>query len=143
MGRLHPSSSIRQDADTADREPILTSGFQTRRKRRRRSGVIFSITILTVFGLILLTAMATNLPSRLFGGRVSQHAMSGAPAATGSIVHYPATDRCRRTIFSNETGRVLEADKPCENHVMVDEKGEPIPMGTARRLDAISKSFSK
>jgi hypothetical protein len=143
MGRIHPRSSIGQDADTAVREPIPTAGFQDRRKRRRRSGVIFSITILTVFGLILFAATATNLPSRLFGGRMSQHAMSGPQSTTGSIVHYSATDRCRRTIFSNETGRVLETDRPCENHVMVDEKGEPIPMGTARRLDAISKSFSK
>jgi hypothetical protein len=143
MARARSHVSIGQDAGAATPDLRPASSLQVGRPRRRRSGVIASVAILTVFSLLLLAAAATRLPSWLAEHRASQHAMPSPQAITGSIVHHPATDRCRRTVFSNETGRVLAVDKPCESNVKVDEKGVPIPVGTAGRLEAISKSFSK
>jgi len=42
--------------------------------------------------------------------------------------------------FDNRTGRVTHLD-PCDV-VVRDSYGVPVPTGTIRRLDAISKSFS-
>jgi hypothetical protein len=48
---------------------------------------------------------------------------------------------CRQKVFDNQTGRVLQQQKPCEA-AAYDINGVPAPLGTIHRLDAISKSFS-
>jgi hypothetical protein len=63
---------------------------------------------------------------------------------TANIVLEAAAGRCRQMAFNNETGRIVEVPGRCEKEdVRLDHKGVPMPMGTVRRLDAISKSFSK
>ena len=44
--------------------------------------------------------------------------------------------------FDNDNGRTIEQFKPCDNAGILDANGVPVPVGTIRRLDAISKSFS-
>ncbi len=47
---------------------------------------------------------------------------------------------CWQRVFDNQTGRVLQQQKPCEA-AAYDINGVPAPIGTIHRLDAISKSF--
>ena len=60
---------------------------------------------------------------------------------TGKIVLQTNPDQCELMKFDNDTGRVIEGLKPCDNNVILDEHGRPLPMGTIHRLDAISRSF--
>ena len=57
------------------------------------------------------------------------------------IPHYVAEDfdgkDCRQQVFDNQTGRVTQSSRPCE-----DAPGDGVPLGTIHRLNAISKSFS-
>lgn len=65
---------------------------------------------------------------------------SHAERRTGNIVFELAANRCRQIVFDNDTGHSIETNGPCAEMVGND-KGTP--MGTVRRLDAISKSFLK
>jgi hypothetical protein len=47
-----------------------------------------------------------------------------------------ANGRCQQSTFDNDTAYVSNVGTPCSSH-----DGEPVPAGTARRLDAISRSF--
>jgi hypothetical protein len=60
---------------------------------------------------------------------------------TGKIVLQTNPEQCELMKFDNDTGRVIEDLKPCDNNVVLDEHGRPLPMGTIHRLDAISRSF--
>ena len=48
---------------------------------------------------------------------------------------------CKRLRFDDD-GRVFQDVVPCDQSSMRDARGQPVPVGTVRRLDAISKSFS-
>jgi hypothetical protein len=61
---------------------------------------------------------------------------------TGNIV-FTANGGCRQSSFDNDTGRVSQAGKPCENGEFSNDKGDQKAKGLERRLGAISKSFSK
>jgi hypothetical protein len=60
---------------------------------------------------------------------------------TGKIVLQTNPDQCEQMKFDNDAGRVIEGLKPCDNKVILDEHGRPLPLGTIHRLDAISRSF--
>ncbi len=45
--------------------------------------------------------------------------------------------------FDNDSGRPIGQFKPCDTADILDANGVPMPTGTIRRLDAISKSFSR
>jgi len=60
----------------------------------------------------------------------------------GSVIVQSATEQCELIKFDNYSGRVVETGRHCENTVPVDTK-DIRPLGTVRRLDAISKSFLK
>lgn len=61
----------------------------------------------------------------------------------GTIVVESGTKRCQRKIFDNGTGRIVESNPTCENDVVLDANGMPIPQGTIHTLNSISNSFSK
>jgi hypothetical protein len=48
---------------------------------------------------------------------------------------------CRQRDFDNQTGRMTQADQPCNNGTVLDSHGNPVPIGTIHRLDGISRSF--
>lgn len=49
--------------------------------------------------------------------------------------------RCKHLEFDNENGRVFESNAPCDSGVL-DANGNPVPVGTMKRLNAIGKAFS-
>jgi hypothetical protein len=58
----------------------------------------------------------------------------------GSIMLHSPANVCRHKTFDNRTGQIADASTPCSDAV-VDDKGVPVPMGTVRTMDSISKSF--
>jgi hypothetical protein len=62
-------------------------------------------------------------------------------AHTGTIVVQKGDLRCERAKFDNDTGRITDRSN-CENKVILDAQGVPVPVATFHRLDTISKSFS-
>jgi len=90
-------------------------------------------------------AWTMELPKFLLSRASSESANAtfGTEGRTANIVLEGAANRCKQMIFDNDTGRIVESNKPCDKDVTLDEKGMPIPQGTVRRLGAISKSFSK
>jgi hypothetical protein len=128
----------------ATRDTKAASALTVRRRRERRYAVMVSLALLAI-GLGLLLAMTTEFPSSILSRGSSEHAIatSGARMRTATIVLEPIANRCRQVIFDNDTGRSVEINKPCEKTVILDDNGVPIPHGTVRRLDAISKSFLK
>jgi hypothetical protein len=117
------------------------SKFQVRRRtRERRYGLIVGIILFATLslGLSLTMEMPGFNPSRALPEGVS--ATFGPEGRTANIILEPAPNRCKQMIFDNDTGRIVESNRPCDKSVILNDKG--VPMGTVRRLDAIAKSFS-
>ena len=58
----------------------------------------------------------------------------------GKIVLRTDADHCKRLSFDNNSGQITE-ESPCDTTMVGRHNAIPIPEGTARRLDEISKSF--
>ena len=115
------------------------------RKRRRDRRYALIIGIVLILGLGAgIWAWSSDVPR-------SRHSASlptagtkqvDSEARTGSII--VTTDGgCRRSNFDNDTGRVSQAGKPCESSEFASDKGDSKSRGLERRLDAISKAFSR
>jgi hypothetical protein len=112
--------------------------------RARRYELIVCIALAATLGLGLLLATKRDLPALMLARASPEHAVAATiEARTASIVLEPQGGRCRDLIFNNDTGEIAETAKPCVVSVAADDKGVPLPVGTVRRLDAISKSFLK
>jgi hypothetical protein len=114
--------------------------------RTRRYGLIVCLALAATLGLGLLLTTKRDLPALLLARASPERAVTATPgieARTASIVLEPQGGRCRDLVFNNDTGEIAERARPCEASVAVDDKGVPLPVGTLRRLDAISKSFLK
>jgi hypothetical protein len=61
------------------------------------------------------------------------------PVPTGTIPEND-TEFCKRLKF-DDSGRVFQDAVPCDQSGPRDARGQPVPVGTMHRLDAISKSF--
>lgn len=60
----------------------------------------------------------------------------------GKIVLRAGTGKCKQIKFNNDSGGFVESSASCDEKIILDEHGVPIPQGTIHRLDAISKSFA-
>ena len=70
----------------------------------------------------------------------SNAASRGEANVVGSIMVHSPTEACQHRTFNNRTGQIADAGTPC-NDVVLDTKGVPVPLGTVRTIDSISKSF--
>jgi hypothetical protein len=115
------------------------------RKRRqdRRYALIVGIALILGLGASIWAWSPGLLRSRQSANLPAEGAKRiDADARTGSIV--VTTDGgCRQSYFDNDTGRVSQAGKPCESGEFSSDKGDPKSRGLERRLDAISKAFSR
>jgi hypothetical protein len=75
------------------------------------------------------------------GGAPRTAAGSGSELAPTGTIAQSDQDFCRRLRF-DDAGRVFQDVVPCDGAPARDAHGQPVPAGTMRRLDAISKSFS-
>jgi len=93
--------------------------------------------------IICLTAFS-NLPRQLLSLIASAGSTAGVDAETdrtGKIVMQASSGQCKKMKFDNQNGAVTEDSSPCDDKLVFDSHGVPVPQGTVRRLDAISKSF--
>jgi hypothetical protein len=65
-----------------------------------------------------------------------------ATSHSGRILAETRSEQCELGTFNNDTGRISNESRHCENAVVLDSRGDPVPLTTIHRLDAIRKSFS-
>ena len=63
------------------------------------------------------------------------------PNTVATIVMRSGTNGCQLRSFNNQTGQISDQTSRCQNDVILDAKGMPIPTGTIHTLNSISKSF--
>ena len=89
-------------------------------------------------------AITTDFTTLWFSHRSSNREPSANSevARTGTIVMQTDENRCEFRKFDNDSGRmIVESVERCNNTVILDQHGVPVPLGTIHRLDAIGKSF--
>jgi len=117
---------------------LQSAAAKKRRYRWRHNVIVFTLLALAMgFGALL----ATWTEPVSLGLSARRASVTSEAHRTGSIT-VGSGDRCRQTVFDNDTGHTIEARGPCAKP-RLDNNGLPIPAGTAQRLDAISKSFQK
>ena len=98
--------------------------------------------MLALAGMIAAVVVVTASPKSVIATSVPPAAITPEnELRTAKITTNSDGNGCWQKIFDNQTGRVLQARKPCEA-AAYDVDGAPAPIGTIHRLDAISKSFS-
>ena len=108
---------------------------QKRRRLARMSLGVFavgaSIAVVAVLAIGFSTAPAP----------VENGASHADPNGVATIVLHSSTSGCQQRSFNNQTGRISDQTSSCQNDVVLDTKGVPIPTGTIHTLNSISKSF--
>lgn len=110
----------------------------SKRARRGRSPWAIAASLGALIGAAALIAISLAL---LPGGASKTAAGSGSELAPTGTIAQSDQDFCRRLRF-DDAGRVFQDVVPCGGTSARDAHGQPVPAGTMRRLDAISKSFS-
>ena len=100
--------------------------------------VLFVPIAIAILSLLLLPRFELSGPTYQ---SVNAGSGSSAPDRTASIVLRHSDTSCEHKMFDNQTGKIVDANTPCPGDVMLDAKGMPVPIGTTRTMDAISKSF--
>jgi len=114
-----------------------------RRKRERRKMFALSIGLLATLGcLAALAASSRQLVSLIISSSTPSAAVNAESERTGKIVIPGGPSGCKQKKFDNQSGRISDDTSPCDDRIVFDAHGVPVPVGTIHRLDAISKSFS-
>jgi hypothetical protein len=100
-----------------------------------------SLLLISASAAVGMTALAYFVaPIFLNRSAITAAESSSEPLPTGAIAEGDI-EFCKRLRFDDH-GRVFHDVVPCDQSSMRDARGQPVPVGTVRRLDAISKSFS-
>jgi hypothetical protein len=110
----------------------------TARRRRWYAPILFLCTLSSGLGLASLTNLIT-LPG---SSETPPSDLAQREAHIGTIIIQHDDSRCEQLKFDNDSGKTTASTAPCENKVVLNTQGAPVPQGTVHRLDAISKSFS-
>ena len=95
--------------------------------------LLVSLCVIGMIGILGVTHYATTLFSHV----VSESPPEANPR-TAAIVVESDPEHCRQLTFDNDTGQFSKVSRPCDQQNAPDAVE---PVGTIRRLDAISKSF--
>lgn len=132
-----PAAGNQTKVDAATRKTPVASR-SLRRKRERSRALAISIGVLAI--IAGLAAVSSPLISIITSP--SPTTTAGAESErTGKIVVQRDLNRCKQMNFDNDSGRVTDDPSMCDDQVVLDSHGVPVPRGTIHRLDAISKSF--
>jgi hypothetical protein len=127
-------------AATTKKAPRASQGTALERRRI----VIVCAGLFVILGAAILVALTTTLPSAIIQRTpLGPRDTFGIEERNGAIVLPAANNRCRQIAFNNDTGRMVETSRPCENKPALDDKGIPVPEATIRRMDSIRQGFSK
>jgi len=97
---------------------------------------IVSVAVLIAVAAVYATIIG-GVPSRV----VDTAASRAETNTIATIVLNAGTRGCQQKSFNNQTGEISDQSSPCQHEVALDRNGVPIPTGTARTIDSISKSF--
>jgi hypothetical protein len=113
----------------------------TQAARRGQSRRSKNRAMLLSLGIVAGTAALAGFSPWLLWNRSSVTVTGAVPDSfpTGTIAEND-TPVCRRLTFDDK-GQVVRDVVPCDGSVR-DARGQPVPIGTIQRLDAISKSFA-
>ena len=113
-----------------------------RRLRRKRIRVVRNSAYVVII-LALIAVIAKFAAERILqpGLHEDAQAANTTDVGVGSISQQTDKGRCELVKFDNYSGRTIEYSQHCETNVVRDAHGTPVPVGTVRRLDSISKSF--
>lgn len=100
---------------------------------REWATLLLSFCVIGVIGALAFTNLSPTLLSHV----LSENRRGEARPRTAAILVEIDPGHCRRFVFDNESGRIVPSKAPCEQNI----HGNPVPAGTVRRLDAISRSF--
>ena len=134
---------VRIEEDVMDPSPVklYANPGGTRATRRGQSRRWKNWAILLLFTVAVGAAALAGFSPRLFSGRssaaITERASESIP--TGTIAESD-TPVCKRLTF-DRNGQVVRDVVPCDGSVR-DARGQPVPIGTMQRLNAISKSFA-
>jgi hypothetical protein len=130
-------------SNRTDTAPVRSgTKFRQQAQRKRRNVLVACLSTLTGIGLLAAVASSVQWHAAPESDREAKSANVAMPQ-TGTVVVQSDTQRCEVAKFDNQTGQAVDGFKPsCSNAVVLDSHGIPVPTGTIRRLDSISKSFS-
>jgi hypothetical protein len=98
--------------------------------------------LLSVCVIGIIAALAFRHPSSgLFSHVLPEAQTEEQSLQRGEIIVEINPGHCKQFTFDNDSGRILPGPESCEQEYL-DAQGHPVPAGTMRRIDAISKSFS-
>jgi hypothetical protein len=101
------------------------------------AALLLSFSVIGVIVIIALFDFPGLLFTQIFSGSSK---WDGTPSRdrTGTIVLQTDPDHCQQFEFDNDRGLIRRDARPCKAQ---GGESAPEPIGTIRRLDAISKSF--
>jgi hypothetical protein len=108
-------------------------------KRRRLAKM--SLGVFAVGALIAVVAVVAICFSTVPPPAAENEASRADPNSVATIVLHSSTSGCQQRSFNNQTGQISDQTSSCSNDVVLDAKGMPMPTGTIRTLNSISKSF--
>jgi len=120
--------------------PIPRAASRSLRRRRERSKML-SLTIGILVALACLAGLSRQFVS-LISSPNQPAAVNAELERIGKIVVQDGLNDCKQKKFDNQSGRISDDASPCDDRIVLDAHGVPVPVGTIQRLDAISKSFS-
>jgi hypothetical protein len=134
---LARSKESRKSAQDAKPAHVYKSSASQKRKRvvKMSIGVIAAGTLIAVVAILAIGRSTAPAP-------VDDNGASHAdPNSVATIILRSPTSGCQQKSFNNQTGQISGQTSPCRNDVILDAKGLPVPTGTIRTLNSISKSF--
>lgn len=105
----------------------------------REITLIGTFCILVLLACVAVTAKFTTSWFSQASPEAEKQTDKSESERMGTIVLPQDEDRCERMKFDNDTGHVQKSGS-CDA-VVLDTRGNPVPMGTVRRLESISNSF--
>jgi hypothetical protein len=108
-----------------------------RREARRSKNWMIVLSLGAAAAVAALAGFSSGLFSRSSSGAVTAAVPESLPTGTIAESDIPV---CRRLTFDDK-GQVVRDVVPCDGSVR-DAHGQPVPLGTIERLDAISKAFA-
>jgi hypothetical protein len=109
---------------------------QKRRRLAKMSLGVFAVGALIVAVAVFAIGFSTA------PALVTENAASHAdPNSVATIVLHSSASGCQQRSFNNQTGQISDQTSSCQNDVVLDAKGMPMPIGTIHTLNSISKSF--
>jgi hypothetical protein len=124
-------------------DPRLQSNARSQAAHNRRTVMIGAAALcILILGAIVGFATQFGLSARSTSSPQATTAWSNEVRSATIITDSVDDERCRQRTFDNKTGLWAETNRPCKGPAMLDSNGNPLPLGTMRRLDGISKSFS-